>query len=104
MSAMRYLSASVLALAVAALAPAQDLKEARERWLRGNYEEARELYQEAGKDVKKRDAAAIGVSRCFQSVGEYDKALEAIDGALKDKESAKNPDLQARRAELLHLR
>lgn len=101
---MRYLSAALLTLAVAALAPAQEasLKEARERWLRGNYEEARETYLEAGKDARQRDAAAIGVSRCYQSIGEYEKALEAIDAALKD--SAKNADLHARRAELLHLR
>ena len=86
------------------LAPAQEasLKEARERWLRGNYEEARELYQDAAKDAKLRNGAAIGLSRCAQSIGEYDKALEAIDTALKA--SARNPDLLARRAELLHLR
>src|SRR5262249_11665422 len=104
MLAMRHLSAALLVFAVASLAAADEatLKQARERWLRGNYEEARELYDDAAKDAKVRDAAAIGLSRCDQSIGEYDKALEKIDAAIKV--SAKNPELLARRAELLHLR
>src|SRR5207247_4488400 len=60
------------------------LKEARQRWLHGNYEEARELYQAAAKEPKQYEAAIIGVSQTWESQGEYDKALEAIDGAIKE--------------------
>src|SRR5438552_1264146 len=100
---MRPLGAFLLILALAPTAPAgPSLKEARERWLRGSYDEARELYQELAKDTKTRDAAVIGMSRCFQSQGQYDKALATIDEALKA--GPTNADLQARRAELLYLR
>src|SRR5713101_946499 len=78
------------------------LKEARQRWLHGNYEEARELYQAAAKEPKQLDAAIIGVSRTWESQGEYDKSLEVVDIALK--EQAKSADLLARRAEVLYLR
>src|SRR5581483_8839253 len=43
-----------------------------------------------------------GLSRCWQSVGEYDKALAVIEDALKQAE--RDADLHARRAELVHLR
>jgi tetratricopeptide (TPR) repeat protein len=104
---MRHLSACLAVLVVFTVAAADEanLKEARERWLHGNYEEARELFEEVAKDAKdakQRVLAALGISRCHESVGEYDKALAAIDTALKD--NAKNPDLLARRAELLYLR
>lgn len=101
---MRHLIACLMVLAVAPITSAQDgsLTEARERWLRGNYDEAIGHYETLLKDAKTRDAAAIGLSRCQQSVGEYDKALETIDAGLKN--AAKSPDLLARRAELLFLR
>lgn len=78
------------------------LTEARERWLRGNYGEAREMFETLAKDAKLRPAAAIGLSRALESEGEYDKALESIEAALKD--SPKEATLLARQAELLYLR
>lgn len=78
------------------------LKEARERWLRGNYAEALDKYKSLLEDNKTRAEAAIGVSRCLQSEGEYDKALEAIEAALKDR--TRDARLLARQAELLYLR
>jgi tetratricopeptide (TPR) repeat protein len=92
----------LLVLCTPALADTPSLTEARQRWLHGNYEEARELYQTAAKDPKQLELAMIGVSRTWESQGEYDKALEAVDGTLKD--HAKSADLLARRAELLYLR
>jgi len=102
---MRYhLGACLLLVALPSLVPAAPptLKEARQRWLHGNYEEARALYEELAKDAKTRVPATVGLSRALESKGEYDKALEAIDTALKD--NAKDADLNARRAELLYLR
>jgi tetratricopeptide (TPR) repeat protein len=100
---MRYLYTSCLLLLTAVLACAQapPFKEARQRWLRGNYEEARALYEHWAKDPKRFVLATIGISRTWQSQGEYDKALEVIDAALRDSASVA---LQARRAELLYLR
>jgi tetratricopeptide (TPR) repeat protein len=92
----------VLALTPFTLAAPPTLVEARERWLRGNYGEARELYETLAKDAKLRSAATIGLSRTLESEGEYDKALEAVEAALKD--SSKDAALLARRAELLYLR
>ena len=54
------------------------------------------------KDDKTRVEAAIGVSRCLQSEGEYDQALETVETALKDR--TKEARLLARQAELLYLR
>src|SRR5713101_6536653 len=97
-------SASFLLLLFSSLAWADNpgLHEARQRWLHGNYEEARELYQAAAKDAQQHDAAIIGVSRTWESQGEYDKALEVVDAAVK--EHTKSADLLGRRAELLYLR
>ncbi len=101
---MKSLCASILILSIASFARGDGggIQEARQRWLHGNYEEARELYQAAAKEPKQRDPAMIGVSRTWESQGEYEKALEVIDGALKDQ--PKSADLLARRAELLYLR
>jgi tetratricopeptide (TPR) repeat protein len=101
---MRYLCFLPLLLALAApvLAEGPSAKEARQRWLRGNYEEAREQYEELAKDPKQKDAAALGLSRTWQSLGEYDKALTLIDATIRD--SPRNAHLLARRAELLYLR
>jgi tetratricopeptide (TPR) repeat protein len=76
--------------------------EARQRWLRGNTEEARTLYEALAKQPKLRAVAGVGLSRTYESEGEYDKALKAIDDALAD--AARDADLLARRAELLHFR
>jgi tetratricopeptide (TPR) repeat protein len=90
------------ALLFPALLWGASLKDARLRWLKGNYEEAAEQYAELLKDDKNRAEASIGLSRALASQGEYDKALTAIDDALKA--LPKNSNLLARRAELLHLR
>src|SRR5207248_1343094 len=78
------------------------LKSARERFLRGNTDEAIGQYEELAKDAKQKAAAAVGLSRCYEAQGEYDKALAVVDDALKD--SAKDVGLLARRAEVLYLR
>jgi tetratricopeptide (TPR) repeat protein len=78
------------------------LKEARERLLRGNYAEAREQFAMLAKDAKNKVPASIGLSRAHESEGQYEQALAAIDAALK--EMPQNPDLLARRAEVLYLR
>src|SRR5437763_8159399 len=80
----------------------KDLKEARQRWLRGNYAEALERYQTLGKDEKLRVDAVVGESRCLKSQGEYDKALEVVEKLLKDQSG--NVKLLARQAELLYQR
>jgi tetratricopeptide (TPR) repeat protein len=101
---MKHPLSACLLLVCAAAAPAAPapLQEARERWLKGNYEEARAKYEALAKDDATRAAAAIGVSLCLQSQGEYDKALAALDTALKD--LPKDPGLLARHADLLYLR
>lgn len=78
------------------------LPNARKLWLEGNYAEAREMYETLVKDAKLRPAATLGLSRALESKGEYDKAILAVDAALK--ETPKDADLLARQAELLHLR
>jgi tetratricopeptide (TPR) repeat protein len=85
-----------------AYADGPNLKEARLRWLHGNYEEARSLYEALAKEPQHRILATVGLSRTLQSQGEYDKALEVIDAALRD--DAASADLHARRAEILYLR
>src|SRR5260370_28520144 len=101
---MKCLCASILALSISsfAIGDTPGLKEARQRWLHGNYEEARELYQSAAKEPKQHDAAIIGVSRTWESKGEYDKALEVVDIALNDQPNI--ADLLARRADVPYLR
>jgi len=78
------------------------LKSARQRWLRGNYAEARGQFEKLIKNGKSQAPAAIGLSLTWQSEGAYDKALIALDAALKD--LPRDADLLARRAELLYLR
>jgi len=99
---MRHLCTMLLCLGLVPqlLADAADLKEARQRWLKGNYEEARALFQKHLKDANLGPAAAVGVSRSWASEGEYDQALKVVDAALAQHD--KSPALLARRAELLH--
>ncbi len=78
------------------------LKEARERWLKGNYEEAEANYEEIAKTAKLRSPATVGLSRALQGRGEYDKALAVVETALKA--LPKNAPLLARKAEVLYLR
>ena len=105
------LAAGWLALAcvLPGAAAEPNLPEARQRWLHGNYEEARALYEAILKEPAGREpkgsvfaAAQVGLSRAWQSQGEYDKALQVIASALQS--SNVDADLQARRAELLYLR
>jgi len=96
---MKHLAALTL---VALLGPAVhaggSLKEARKLWLQGNYAEAQEMYADLGKD----SAAVIGLSKAHQSQGQYDKAQQVVEKALKL--FARPPaDLLARHAELLYL-
>jgi tetratricopeptide (TPR) repeat protein len=86
----------------AAAAEESPLKDARKLWLKGNYAEARSKYEKRAKEARFKAAAAVGISRTWQSEGEYDKALAVIEKALG--ELPKNPDLLARQAELLYLR
>lgn len=101
---MRVCCAGLLLLTVAmptqAASPA--LKEARQQWLRGNYEEARTQFEALLKEPQQRVAAVIGISQTWQSVGEYDKALGVLDGIRA--ELPKDADVLARRAELLFVR
>ncbi|MBV9124883.1 MAG: tetratricopeptide repeat protein [Planctomycetes bacterium] len=101
---MRYLCALVLVLGSVLAAPAAEpsLAEARRSWLRGHYQEARAQYEELARDPKQRDAARLGLSKTWQSEGDYDQALEVVEAGVK--ESPRSADLQARRAELLYLR
>jgi tetratricopeptide (TPR) repeat protein len=87
-------------LAVPATA-ADPLADARTRWLHGNYEEARTAYSEALKDPKLSPAAAIGLSRVQESLGEFERAAATLDEAAKGTKSA---DVLARRAELRYAR
>src|SRR5262245_17998839 len=106
---IRLLAACLLALPCLAFAedepktpkskkPAGPLAEARQRWLRGNYDEARSAYEKLLGDEKTRAFAAIGLARTWLSEAEHAKARDAIDDALKADE--KNPDLLATRADI----
>lgn len=100
--------ALLAAVAFAAPASAQPKKwsagplaEARQRLLKGNYEEARAAFEEmAKKDESLRPACAVGVSQTYRQVGDTDKALAVLTDALKS--AADHPDLLAARADLLY--
>ena len=79
--------------------PEGPLAEARQRLLRGNYDEARAAYEKLLADDKLKAAVTIGLARAHQSTGEDTKALSALEDALKADE--KNADLLAARADLL---
>ncbi|HEY8504990.1 MAG TPA: tetratricopeptide repeat protein [Gemmataceae bacterium] len=104
----RLLTGVLVAASLPALAAAEDpenpLAEARTRWLRGNYEEARSLYEKHLADKRLRPAAAAGIARTWQAVGEHDKALTVLDGLLQQDETKDHPDLLALRAELRYQR
>jgi tetratricopeptide (TPR) repeat protein len=101
---IRHLCACLLVLTPTSLAAADGptLKSARQRFLRGNTEEAVSQYEELAKDAKQKAGAVVGLSRCYEAQGEYDKALAVVDDALKA--DAKHLDLLTRRAEVLYLR
>jgi tetratricopeptide (TPR) repeat protein len=100
----RHFRALLLLLSLPALAAAEgpSLKSARQRFLRGNIEEAVAQYEELAKDPKQKAAAVVGLSRCHEAQGNYDEALAVVDDALKT--DAKSLDLLNRRAELLYVR
>src|SRR5262245_43107179 len=91
-----------LVIASPLVAAEPSLKEARTRWLKGNYAEAATAFEELCKEDKPAVAALIGWSRALQSQGEYDKALQVVEQGLAKREG--DPDLLARKAELLFLR
>jgi len=101
---MKCLTAYTMLLLVPGLlgAKAATLQDARQRYLHGNYEEARELYEPLAKEPAQKVPGTIGLSRTLQSQGQYDRALEVVEAALKGLETS--ADLLARRAELLYLR
>jgi tetratricopeptide (TPR) repeat protein len=100
---MKYVcSGLVFLLGVVPAPAAPTLKAARTRWLRGNYAEAREQYRILLKQPKTRAAAAVGLSRAWESEGEYDKALAVVETALKALPD--HAGLLARKAEVLYLR
>ena len=87
------------------LAPAHagepSLQDAQKRLWHGNYAEARGLFEAVAKQPQHKVAAAIGVSRTWQSQGDYDKAEGVLELALK--ELPASADLLAHRADLLYL-
>jgi tetratricopeptide (TPR) repeat protein len=101
---MRSLGFVLVAVAVVLPARADQTSpaQARQCWLRGDYEKAAKLYQQLAQSSAGRDAATIGLSRAWQSQGKYDQSLAVIDA--RAQQTPANADLQARRAELLFLR
>ncbi len=80
--------------------PEGPVAEAKQRWLRGNYEEARAQFEKLLGDEKTHSAAAIGIARAWRSEGNDAKALAAINDALKQDD--KSADLLAFRANILY--
>jgi tetratricopeptide (TPR) repeat protein len=80
---------------------APTITEARSRWLHGNYEEAQALYESLC-DNFKNPTAVIGISRCLESRGEYDRALDTVQRGLQA--NPQSADLLARQSELLYQR
>src|SRR5258708_4723925 len=78
--------------------PKNPFAEARQRWLKGNLAEARDLFAEKAKDDKLAVHAAIGIARAWLSEGDHTKARETLDAALKKNED--NADLLGWRAEI----
>jgi tetratricopeptide (TPR) repeat protein len=101
---MKSLAAVSVLISLAGWAVAREPtpSEARSRLLHGNYEEAREIYETLARVPQHQVAASIGLSRCLENQGEYNKALQAIEIALQA--NPDSADLRARQAELLYLR
>jgi tetratricopeptide (TPR) repeat protein len=83
--------------------PKTPLSEARERWLRGNFDEAMEQYQKLLDEPNSKVAATIGIARVQQSQGDYPQARETIQKLLKEEAFANRPELMAVSAEFLYL-
>jgi len=74
--------------------------EARQRLLRGNYDEARAAFEDlAKKDAKLKPQAVVGIAETHRQVGDSQKALELLNEAVKA--TPDNPDLLAARSDLL---
>lgn len=86
---------------VAAGAEGPTLKEARQAWLHGRYEEARAAYQSLARAEAHLVPATIGLSRVEQSQGKLKEAQTLLDAALR--KQPENADLLARRGEILYL-
>jgi tetratricopeptide (TPR) repeat protein len=111
---LRILLSAFALLAVFNFAPAQKadpkkppvkvpspLADADQRLHKGNYDEARELYAELAKtDAKLKPGAAVGIAETYRLVGDYTKALDTLDAAVK--ESPTSADVLAPRGELLY--
>jgi tetratricopeptide (TPR) repeat protein len=101
---MRYLCSGWWLLVCAALSNGAEptLKDARQRWLHGNYEEARSLYQNLANEPESKVQAALGISRTWLSQGEPGRALDVLEAAIP--RNPANADLHAARAQILYLR
>ena len=72
----KYLSACALLLAHVVLAPAAPtLKDARQRWLRGTYAEAREIYEELAKDESSDPILRLETGNAYRRIGEIHHKL-----------------------------
>ncbi|WP_020469275.1 tetratricopeptide repeat protein [Zavarzinella formosa] len=69
------------------------LSEARQRWLHGNYDEARTAFEKLLDDKEYGVPASIGLARSWLEVGDVAKARLALEAA--DKRTPKNPDIRA---------
>jgi tetratricopeptide (TPR) repeat protein len=85
-----------------AVADTPALREAQRRLLRGNYAEARQQFAALANKGKQQVPAAIGLSRSWRSEGEYDKAQQALQAALKDRPGS--GEIWAELADLHYLR
>ena len=81
--------------------PQGPLAEARTRLLRGNLDEAIEIYTKLRGEEKHRVAATIGLARTLVEKGEVAKAATELTATLKLDGLAKNPDLLAEKANVL---
>jgi tetratricopeptide (TPR) repeat protein len=98
---MKHLAALALLMTLAPTAWAGgSLKEARQLLLRGNYAEAREMYASLVKAGNDGSAAHIGLSKAYQSEGDYTQALKVVEGGLKAQ--PRDGALLSRQAELLY--
>lgn len=98
---MRTLAALFILVTATPLLPAGEptLAQARERWLRGNYAEARGLYETLAKKPAAFVPATVGIAASLRSEGRHDEALALLEAAL-GKEPGSSP-LHAARADLL---
>lgn len=79
--------------------PADPIADARQRLQRGNYDEARAVYETLTRDEKHGPAALSGLAQFYRIQGENGKAIILLDEAVKTSDL---PDLRAQRADLLY--